>query len=156
MARTMSDDIGDVDIDMLTMEQYMALSRGNNGSGMLSLPWKPSAYSATGKPTPLPTTMTSLPPPPPPPPPPPSETTNDVVSYEEDVKFTLMSNSSGDSVESAGDVNVSMSPSNELFFKGGFPYLSVSRCHLLNGTIFLDDSVWVFGCGSCKWSCDIN
>ncbi|GJV39973.1 hypothetical protein Tco_1418413 [Tanacetum coccineum] len=50
--------------------------------------------------------MTSLPPPPPPPPPPPSETTeNDVVSDDEDVKFTLMSNSSGDSVESACDVN---------------------------------------------------
>ncbi|GKB00374.1 hypothetical protein Tco_0828367 [Tanacetum coccineum] len=110
---------------------------------LLSLPWKPSAYSATGKPTPLPTTMTLLPPPPPPPSPPPSETTeNDVVSDEEDVKFTLMSNSSGDSVESAGDVNVSVSPSDELFFKGGFPYFSVSRCHLL------DDSVWVFGCGS--------
>ncbi|GJW04436.1 hypothetical protein Tco_1563292 [Tanacetum coccineum] len=71
--------------------------------------------------------MTSLPPPPPPPPPPPSETTeNDVVSDEEDVKFTLMSNSSGDSVESAGDVNVSVSPSDELFFKGGYPYFSVS------------------------------
>ncbi|GKC00233.1 probable membrane-associated kinase regulator 2, partial [Tanacetum coccineum] len=50
-----------------------------------------------------------------------SETTeNDVVSDDEDVKFTLMSNSSGDSVESAGDVNVSVSPSDELFFKGGF------------------------------------
>ncbi|GJW47185.1 hypothetical protein Tco_0078831 [Tanacetum coccineum] len=119
---------------------------------VLSLPWKPSAYSATGKPTPLLTTMTLLPPPPPPPSPPPSETTeNDVVSDEEDVKFTLMSNSSGDSVESAGDVNVSVSPSDELFFKGGFLYFSVSRCHLLNGTIFLDDSVWVFGCGSCSF-----
>nr|GEV29967.1 probable membrane-associated kinase regulator 2 [Tanacetum cinerariifolium] len=31
-----------------------------------------------------------------------------------------MSNSSGDSVESACDVNVSVSPSDELFFKGGF------------------------------------
>ncbi|GJW72337.1 hypothetical protein Tco_0129254 [Tanacetum coccineum] len=70
--------------------------------------------------------MTSLPPPPPPPPPPPSETTeNDVVSDDEDVKFTLMSNSSGDSVESACDVNVLVSPSNELFFKGGF---HISRC----------------------------
>ncbi|GJR74565.1 hypothetical protein Tco_0086930 [Tanacetum coccineum] len=70
--------------------------------------------------------MTLLPPPPHPPSPPPSETTeNDVVSDEEDVKFTLMSNSSGDSVESAGDVNVSVSPSDELFFKWGFPYFSV-------------------------------
>ncbi|GJW30544.1 hypothetical protein Tco_0047419 [Tanacetum coccineum] len=46
--------------------------------------------------------MTSLSPPPTSPSPPPSETTeNDAVSDEEDVKFTLMSNSSGDSVESA-------------------------------------------------------
>ncbi|PWA74561.1 hypothetical protein CTI12_AA250350 [Artemisia annua] len=45
---------------------------------------------------------------------------NDVVSDDEDVKFTLMSNSSGDSIGSVSDVNVSVSPSDELFFKGGF------------------------------------
>nr|GEY28613.1 probable membrane-associated kinase regulator 2 [Tanacetum cinerariifolium] len=98
--------------------------------------------------------MTSLPPPPPSPPPQPKsffenddndygpffyleftfpdETNdkseiieNDVVSDEEDVKFTLMSNLSGDSVESASDVNFSVSPSDELFFKGGF---HISQC----------------------------
>ncbi|GJR57175.1 putative reverse transcriptase domain-containing protein [Tanacetum coccineum] len=116
----------------------------STGGRNLSLPWKPSAYSATRKPTPLPTTLTSLPPPPPPPPPPPRKRR---VSDDEDVKFTLMSNSSGDIVESAGDVNVSVSPSDELFFKGGFPYFSVSRCHLLNGTIFLDERMHVIVCG---------
>ncbi|KAI3823678.1 hypothetical protein L1987_05118 [Smallanthus sonchifolius] len=39
---------------------------------------------------------------------------------ERELKFTLVSGSSGDSNNSTADLNVSVSPSDDLFFKGGF------------------------------------